>query len=78
MYAFMYVNAEKNAEEEYFTDTITFVGNYNKFSTPVSVPKHWLGFSCICSEDYELDMNFDEIQIQIKSDQFKSLGMKKM
>ena len=29
-------------------------------STPGLVTKDWLGFSYIRSEDYELDVNFDE------------------
>ena len=29
-------------------------------ATPVSVPKHWLGFSYISLKDYELDQNFDK------------------
>ena len=30
MYAFMYVDPEKMPVEEYFTDTKTYVDNYNK------------------------------------------------
>ena len=60
MYDFMYVDPDKMPVEYYFTATNTFVVKYKKMPTPVPVPKHWLGFSCICSEDYELDMNFDE------------------
>ena len=30
--------------------------------------KSWLGFSYICSEDYELYLNFDETELKMKSD----------
>ena len=33
-------------------------------STPGPVPKHWLGFSVIRSEDYELDQNFDDTEFK--------------
>ena len=33
-------------------------------STPVPVPKHWFGFSYICSEYYKLDLNFYEIEMK--------------
>ena len=42
MCAFMYVDPEKIPAEDYFPDTKIFVGNYNKFSTPGPVPKHWI------------------------------------
>ena len=58
MHAFMYVYPEKIPEEEYFTDTKFFPGNYKKTSTPVPVPNHWLEFSYIRSEYYYLDLNF--------------------
>ena len=60
LYAFMYVYPEIMTEENYFSATKKFVSNYKKMSTPGPVPKHWLGFSYICSEYYELDLNFDE------------------
>ena len=60
MYAFMYANPETMPGEDYFPATTTFVNNYNKISSPRPVPKHWLGFSYIRSEDYELDENFDD------------------
>ena len=56
---FMSVDPETIPEEDYFRATKTFVEKYKKTSTPRSVPKHWLEFSCIYSEYYELDMNFD-------------------
>ena len=31
------------------------------------VPKNWLVYSYICSKDYELDLNFGEKKIKIKS-----------
>ena len=45
MYAFMYVDPETIPVEDHFTATKTFVDNYNKISTPRTVPKHWLVFS---------------------------------
>ena len=33
-------------------------------STPVTVPKLWLGFSDIRLEDYELDHNFDDTELK--------------
>ena len=55
----MYVDPETIAEEDYFPSTKTFTKNYNKSSTPVLIPKHWLVFSYIGSKGYELDLNFD-------------------
>ena len=37
-------------------------------STPGPVPKHWLGFSYVRSKDHDLDMNFYETELEIKSD----------
>ena len=37
-------------------------------SAPGPVPKHQLEFSCIRSEYYELDMNFDETELKNKID----------
>ena len=37
-------------------------------STPGPVSKKCLGFSHISSEDCELDLNFDETEVKIKSD----------
>ena len=54
MYTFMYVDPEKIPVEEYFTGTNTFVDNYKKVSTSVPVPRHWLVFSSIRSENCEL------------------------
>ena len=66
MYAFMYVDPETLVEEEYFPYTKIFVGNYKEWSNTGLVPKHWLGFSYIyiCSDDYELDINFDETDMK--------------
>ena len=63
----MYVDPDKMAEEDYFPATKNVV-NYKETSTPEPVPKHWLGFSYICSEGYELDLNFDLTEIKSKSD----------
>ena len=51
--------------ENYFTSTITFAEKYKNMSTPGPFPKHWLGFSYIRSEDYELYLNFDETELKI-------------
>ena len=59
MYAFVYVDPDTMAEEDYFTATKIFSENYNKISTPLPVPKHWSGFSYMRSKDYELDLNVD-------------------
>ena len=60
MYALMYVYPETIPEGDHFTATKKFVENCKKMSTPVPVSKHWIGFCYICSEDYELDLNFDD------------------
>ena len=52
MYDFICVYLEKIPEEDSFPETKTSVENYKKRSTPVPVPKTWLGFSCIYSENY--------------------------
>ena len=54
----MYVDTETMSKEEYFTATQIFVEKYKKMSSPATVPKHWLGFSYISSEYYELYINF--------------------
>ena len=59
MYDFMYVYPETMPVEDHFTDTKPFVVNYKKISTLGTFPKHCLGFSYICSEDYQLYMDFD-------------------
>ena len=41
-----------------------------KISTTGPVPKHCLGFNYICSEYYELYLNFDETQIKRKEQNF--------
>ena len=53
IYDCMYVYPNIIKAEEYFPNTKTIVENYNKISTPGQVPKHWLGFSYTCSEDYD-------------------------
>ena len=50
MYAFVYIYPPKIPMEDHFPATTTFVVNYKKVSTQVTVPKHWLGFSYICSK----------------------------
>ena len=62
----MYVDPETTPEEYYFTSTKTFVENHKKKSTPGPNKKYWLGFSYISSEDYELDLNFDETETKGK------------
>ena len=37
-------------------------------STPGPVTKHWLGFSYICSEEYELYLNFNKIDMRSKTE----------
>ena len=49
MYYFMYVGTDTLPLEDYFDSTITYADKYKKISTPVLVPKHWLGFSNIHS-----------------------------
>ena len=60
MHAFMYIDPEKlqrittsHLPKYFWKDT--------KRSTPGPSPNHWLGFSNICSEYYELDMKLDGI-----------------
>ena len=67
MYAFMYVYHKTMPVGDHFPSTKIFLVNYKKISTPGPVPKHWLGFSYILSEDYELDVKFDETELK-KSD----------
>ena len=54
--------------EDYFPATKQVFENYNKMTTAVPVPKHWLGFNFIHSEYYELDLNFGETELKGKSD----------
>ena len=68
MYAFIYDDPNTMSEEDYFPDTKIFFQKCNKISTPVPVPKNWLGFSYISSEYYHLDLNFDEIENKSKPD----------
>ena len=49
MYDFMYVDPETVTMEDHFPATKPFFMNYKKISTPGPAPKHWLGFSYICS-----------------------------
>ena len=63
MYDFIYVDPHKMSVEDHFI-AITFFVDYKKMSNPVTVPKHWLGFSYIRSEDYELDENFDDTELK--------------
>ena len=64
MYVVISVDPETIIVEDYFPTTNKFVEKYKKFSTPVPVPKYWLGFSFISSEYYELDMNFYESELK--------------
>ena len=56
----MYVDTNTMSVEDHFPATKTFVVDYKKISITGTVPKHWIGFSYILSEDYELAQNFDE------------------
>ena len=60
MYDFMYADTETMSGGFYLQVTITFVEKYKKSLTPGPVPKYWIIFSYIRSEDYESDLNFDE------------------
>ena len=62
MYDFMYVDPETMPVEDHLPATKTFVAIYKKFSNAGTVPKHWIRFSYINSEDYELDQNFDDTE----------------
>ena len=64
MYAFMYVDTQTIPLEGRFFSTKIFVVDYKKNSTPGLFPKHWLVFSYIRLEDYELDQNFDDIEFK--------------
>ena len=68
IYAFIYVDPNTMPVEGYFPATKTFVENHNEMWTPGPFPKHWLVFSYIRSEDYELDLNLDETEMKKKSD----------
>ena len=57
----MYVDTETMVEEGWFTATKTIVEKYKRRSTTVPVPNNFLVFSYIYSDDYELDLNFNEI-----------------
>ena len=52
-------------EEDYLVATNQFFENYKIRSTLGLVPKCWLGFSYICSKDYDLYLNFDGTYIHI-------------
>ena len=67
MYAFMYVDTETMAEEEYFPST-KHLFQTTKMSALGPIPKKLPGFSYIRLEDYELDINFDGAETKIKSD----------
>ena len=64
MYAVMYVDNETIPAEDHFPAKKTFFGKYKKIPTPGTVPKIWLGFSYIRSEDYESDQNFDDKELK--------------
>ena len=63
MYDFMYVDPDKIPMEDYFPATRTF----KKISTPGPVPNNWPVFSYIRSDNYQLDLNFDETETKIQS-----------
>ena len=60
MYNFMYVYPEMIPVDDHFPDAKNFVDNYKKMSTPGSVPNHFIVYSHIRSEYYELYQNFDD------------------
>ena len=64
----MYVDHDTILLWDHFPATKICVVNYKKISTPGTVPKYWLVFSYIRSEDYELDLNFDHIESNKQSD----------
>ena len=64
IYAFKYVDLQKMLVEDHFTDTKTFAVKYKEISTKGPVPKDYLGFSYIHSEDYDIDKNFDDTQLK--------------
>ena len=47
---------------------LKIVVKLKKKSTPEPVSKHWMLFSYIRSEDYELDKNFDDTEFKRQSD----------
>ena len=51
---------------KYFPTTKFFVENYMQIPTPGKVPKYWIKFSYIGLEDYELDLNFNETEMNMK------------
>ena len=67
-YAFMYAYPQTVPVEAHFTDSKTFVVNYQKMSTKGQAPKYWLVSSYIRSEDYDLDHNFDDTEIKNQSE----------
>ena len=68
MYAFMYDDPQTMKVEANLSPTETFVVRYKKLSTPGPAPKHWMRFSYILSEDYELYHNFDDTELKNKPD----------
>ena len=64
VYDFMYIDPKTMSVEENFPAAKQFVENNNKMSTPGPVPIHWLGFSYICSGDYELNHKFDKPELK--------------
>ena len=64
MYDFKSIDPESIPVEEYFPATKTLVENYKIISTSGPVSKHWLRFSYIHSEYYELHKNFDKIELK--------------
>ena len=64
IYDFIYVDPETMPAEDHFPATKKIVLRYKKISTPGTVPKHWLVFSYIFSEDYELYQNFDDTELK--------------
>ena len=57
----MYVDPNTIPVEDHFPATKVLVDKYNQMSTPETFPKHWLGFSYIRSEYFDLYQNFDDM-----------------
>ena len=60
IYSSIYADPQTMPVEDHFLSTKIFVVKYKKMSTPETAPKHWLWFSYIHSEDYELDQKFND------------------
>ena len=64
MYAFMYVDTQTVPVEDHFPAAKIFVENYKKIKKLGTVSKHWIGFTYIFLEDYELDKICDDTKFR--------------